>query len=547
MFVRLRDRENGNISVQIVESKRQGSKVLQKVLRTVGLATNKEEAAEFERVAQTFILNSKLSKQPLLPNINCSLFLTPDKRVEIEDKVQVKNLRKVSKIADGVSDIFGAVYKEVGFENIVTGTRRDDQWNALLKASVLSRIVEPGSKRRSVSVLENSFGANIKLEKIYRMLDHVYKNIGKIKEITCNSTRTLFKHQVDVLFFDVTTLYFESITADELKDFGFSKDCKFKEVQVVLALVTTERGHPLTYEVFPGNMHEGHTFIKMIEELENKFNIKKVMFVADRAMFNKKNLDAMDERGIKYIVAAKLRSLSKNLKNQILDSKTFKLTLVGEEASWANEFLYQDRRLIVSYSSARAKRDASQRQRLIDRLIKKVKNGTVKLSDIIPNYGTKKFINLNGQKTSIDESKIEADAKWDGLHGVITNDAEGTTSTLLARYRELWQIEEAFRVNKHDLKMRPIYHWTPSRIRSHVSICFMTYTLVKIALYRLSQNNLNHSFEEFKNILTEIDSTIVEDKSTRIKYSIPSLLTDEQKKIYKCFEIEYSDRPYRTN
>ena len=133
----------------------------------------------------------------------------------------------------------------------------------------------------------------------------------EIRHTITASTLELFGGKLDVAFFDVTTLFFESVNEDELRNFGFSKDCKFKETQVVLALVTTTTdGLPVTYRLFPGNIYEGHTLISMVEEIRKASEVGNVLLVADRAMFNRENLDAMDKAGINYIVASRLKSLS---------------------------------------------------------------------------------------------------------------------------------------------------------------------------------------------------------------------------------------------
>ena len=143
------------------------------------------------------------------------------------------------------------------FHTVIQETYKDKEWNEYLKACVLSRVADPCSKRKTVRTLEQDYNQQIPLEKMYRMMDRLHSNIGRVKNIVAQNTLDLFKQKVDILFFDVTTLYFESFTPDELREFGFSKDCKFKETQVVLALVTNFEGHPLTYELFPGTQMRG--------------------------------------------------------------------------------------------------------------------------------------------------------------------------------------------------------------------------------------------------------------------------------------------------
>ncbi|MBU0506929.1 transposase [bacterium] len=192
----------------------------------------------------------------------------------------------------------------------------------------------------------------------------------------------------------------------------------------------------------------------------------------------------------------------------------------------------------MSYNSARAKKDAADRQRLVDRLMKKVKDGKVKIKDIIPNYGTKKYLQISHGEATVNEAKIDEDAKWDGLYGVISNVKSKAPEELLQTYHGLWQIEEAFRVNKHDLKMRPIYHWTEKRIKAHISLCFLAFTLVKQATYRLSIQQTPMSFEQLRNELLHTQSSILVDLETKNKYRLPSKVTINQKNIYQAFGLK---------
>jgi transposase len=220
------------------------------------------------------------------------------------------------------------------------------------------------------------------------------------------------------------------------------------------------------------------------------------------------------------------------------------LSVIGDELHWLKEFEYKSRRLVVGYSSKRAKKDTADRQRLVDRLMKKVKGDKIQVKDLIPNYGSKKYISVENGSASVNQEKIEADAEWDGLHGVITNATDKTPSDLLSRYRELWQIEEAFRISKHDLKMRPIYHWTENRIKAHIAICFIAFTLAKQAVYRIALQQEPMSFEQIRNELLHAQSSVVIDLASQKKYIIPSHVTVNQKKLYQAFGLKRSQVPY---
>ena len=128
----------------------------------------------------------------------------------------------------------------------------------------------------------------------------------------------MFGGKIDLIFFDATTLYFESFTEDELKQNGFSKDHKFGQPQVLLALMVTEQGIPIGYEVFPGSTYEGHTLIPMLESIKERYNLGKVVFVADSGLLNAANLQAMEDSGFKYIVGVRLRKMKPAFRNESL-------------------------------------------------------------------------------------------------------------------------------------------------------------------------------------------------------------------------------------
>ena len=544
MFVRVKPKPNGKKSIQIVESYRRADQVSQKIVRHVGQAVTDREVEEMTRLAQSMINEMETEKQPCLPFLDPLKVLKGNRqKKESNDTVKIKNLREEQRIIDGIGDVFGKLYKDLKLDKLIGGTHKDEQWNDILESCVLARIANPVSKRRSASLLEEDYGIKIPLEKIYRMMDHVADRESDIKQRIAQTTLSLFQEQVDVLFFDVTTLYFESIDTDELRAFGFSKDCKFKEVQVVLALVTTTKGLPITYKLFPGNTYEGGTLVEMVKDLQTQYAIKNILLVADRAMFNEENLSFMESLGIQYIVAAKLKTLPKSLKSDILHAD-YSEEVIGDELHWLKEFEHKSRRLVVGYSAKRAKKDAADRQRLVDRLMKKVKGDKIKVKDLIPNYGSKKYISIENGSASVNQEKIKADAEWDGFHGVITNATDKTSSELLSRYRELWQIEEAFRISKHDLKMRPIFHWTENRIKAHIAICFLAFTLAKQAVYRIALQQEPMSFEQIRNELLHAQSSVVIDLASQKKYIIPSHVTVNQKKLYQAFGLKRSQVPY---
>lgn len=546
MFVRIKDKSNNKKAVQIVETFRRGDKVHQKIVRHIGQAVTETEVEALRQLAQAIMVEVENQRQPVLPLVAPEdVYGLPKTKREVTDTVTVKNLREEQRIIEGVGDIFGKLYDDLGFNNILGDRQPDAKWNNILKSCIMARLANPVSKLRTASMLEQDYAITIPVEKIYRMMDRVFEREETIKLKVGQTTLSLFQEQVDVLFCDVTTLYFESIKTDDIRKFGYGKDGKFNEVQVMLALITTTDGLPITYELFPGNTYEGHTLMTMVEALKKRYAINNILIVADRAMFNEDNLQQMEQSGVNYIVAAKLKTLSNALKNEITADDDFKAATVDNELYWLKEYELGGRRLIVSYNSRRARKDGADRARLIERLLKRqTKDGVIRIKDIIPNRGSKKYLTITAGKAAINQSLIDKDALFDGLHGVITNVKEDKAVSILSRYHGLWQIEEAFRVNKHDLKMRPIFHWTPPRIKAHIAICFMAFTIAKQAVYRLRHQQMAISFEQLRNELLHVQASLMVDITTKKKYAIPSHVTINQKKIYQAFGLKRSEVPY---
>ena len=535
-------------SFRIVESVREGLKTKHKTIHFVGSSSKPKVISSLEKISQRMIIKLCNDRQPALPGMAEIIYSKDPLNKKTKNQNQKKKSQSPSlfslkkpyekaRVHHGIKGVCGAVYEQLGFHTLIQNTKKDKQWNDILKYSVLSRVAHPDSKRKTVETLKEDFNEIVPLEKMYRMMDRLHPRIDQVKDTVAKNTLSLFNQEVDVLFFDVTTLYFESFEEDDLRQFGFSKDLKFKETQVVLALITNQEGHPLSYELFPGSTSEGSTLISTVKKLKQRFTVKKAVLVADRAMFNEKNLKLMEEEGIQYVVACKLKTLSKTKKEEILN-QDFKPAVVANEFHWIKEFEHKERRLIVSYSKKRAKKNKSDRLRLIERLMKKVKNNQIPIKSLISNYGTKKYVTVQKTKATLNEQKIKEDSKWDGLHGVITNiRTEQTPQEILTRYRRLWKIEEAFRVCKHNLKMRPIYHWKRKRIEAHIAICFLAYSLSYTMKYRMEQRGLNFSIRQMREILKRDQYSLIEDANKNL-YRMPSKSTQEIRSIYEALGLK---------
>lgn len=552
MYIRVNTTPNSpRKSIQIVESIRKGNKVKQKIVRYVGVAMDDFEEKKLKDLAEEImakIITERINAGPqlLLEPASVEDVLQDiktkrgrKKRKNIADilppnQVTLEDIKEKERIIEGVHEVGNEVYNLLGYNNILS--KRHDN---ILRDLVLTRLAFPASKRKTQHILSKRFGREHDLDAIYRMMDKLYEHIGDVKQCTFNRTRSLFPNEIDLILFDVTTLYFETTITDELREFGYSKDCRFNTAQVVLALATNGDGLPIGYELFAGNQAEVGTLVAAIEKWKKLFNIDSVCFVGDRAMFSKTNLALLDEHGYSYIVAAKLRTLPKETQAKVLDEDNYHPTVLKNEFTWINEFEHDGRRLIVSYKKQRALKDIKEREQVLKKISKLLgkKGSTYKL---ITNQGVKKFTCIDkDSKTVIDDERVAADALWDGLHGVITNIKKESPEALIARYSQLWIIEESFRINKHLLKVRPIFHWKPSRIHAHIAISYMAFAVLRHLQYRVALMQ-KVSPEIIIEELMNVQASIHIHKRTKDLYRVPGYLSNIARKIYKALNIERS-------
>jgi len=198
----------------------------------------------------------------------------------------------------------------------------------------------------------------------------------------------------------------------------------------------------------------------------------------------------------------------------------------------------------VSYCEKRARKNSHDRQQAINKIIAKLKkNG--KPANFISNYGYKKFLKFEGtSQVSLDEEALSKEAVWDGLHGILTNSKDLSPQDLFSYYRGLWQVEESFRVTKHDLKIRPIFHWTPRRIRAHIAIAFIDFSCTRHVEYRVRHQYKKLSPAAIRKALTRVQITILKDPQEN-RYVIPSSGNQDARKIYQVMGKKYSTVPYR--
>jgi transposase len=419
-----------------------------------------------------------------------------DKLVEeVFLSLQNTNIRTV-----GPELIFGKIYDHIGFKQLK---------EELFRHLVISRLAFPLSKLKTVEYIHRYQGVKLEISSVYRFLDKLQNKLKEqVEQIVFNHTKEVLQGGIGVVFYDMTTLYFEVSDEDDLRKTGFSKDGKHQNPQIFLGLLVALGGYVISYDIYEGNTYEGHTLIPFIEKISKKFSLNKPVVIADAGLLSKKNIEALEREGYEYIIGARLKNESEKIKTQILKNTYADGTTIGIEKG-------DNRRLIISYSDKRAAKDQYNRKRGLRRLEKRIKSGKLTKSSI-NNRGYNKYLKLEGEVSiEIDYDKFKQDKVWDGLKGYLTN-TKLDNNGVIENYGNLWHIERAFRMSKTDLRIRPIYHRLRDRIEAHICIAFSAYSIYKDLERVLKKENASLSLKKAAEITHNM---------YRITYQLPDSKT----------------------
>ena len=387
----------------------------------------------------------------------------------------------------------------------------------LIKDLVIARIYCPASKRATREILADLFNRPWSLITIYR---HLKKAINSglqsaFQKALIDFTKSDLKDSLHLIFYDVTTLYFESTVSKGLRDFGFSKDHRSQETQIVVGLVVNKQGFPLYFDVFRGRTFEGHTLVSVIQNIRKLLGNPDLVVVADAAMLSQDNIDQMVQDKISFIVGARIANLPSHLIDQITnqlsgqDGKTITLT-------------YRKQRLICQYLQQRAAKDRSDREKQIARAEAIINAPHEK----IRRY---RFIRMVGQTVSLNVDLIARTARLEGIKGYITN-TQLSEAIVIERYHDLWRIEYAFRLTKSDLEARPVFHSLDATIQAHLVIVFAGLAICKYIemetgmsiqkVLKLAEKVLTHKVTNIKTGETAYVETTIENPRVKEKIDL---------------------------
>src|SRR5690554_991777 len=415
-----------------------------KVFKHIGSGHTDDQVEKLQTLAIDFINRST----PLL-------FF--DGEPKVNDLLSVEKSEFIGIYYSFFYEVIQNLFKRIGLDVI----RKN-----LLLDLVIMRIFEPASKLQSISLLEQYFGIRHRRQSFYESAPKWLALKDKTEDIVLNFAKQHYNFNFDLIFYDVTTLYFETFQEDELRKNGFSKDNKSQQPQILVALMVTKEGFPIAYEIFSGNTYEGHTIIPAVDSFIEKNQVKEFTVVADAAMISDENIKQLIQKNINYIVGARLGNISAKLLGVIDKTITRK---DGENIRLETEKGY----LICSFSSVRYRKDLYEMNKQIDNAKKVIEN---------PSKNKKtKFVKTKNQKIELNEKLIDKNKKLLGIKGYYTNLEESVidNKTVIERYHELYKIEQAFRISKSDLQTRPIFHFKEQPIKLHILICFIALVVSK--------------------------------------------------------------------
>jgi len=415
------------------------------IIKHIGSGTTDEQIISLEEIARVFIAD--YTKQ---------VYLFEETKPK-DEAVLVIQCEYVGIYYTYLYDVLRVIQHQIGYTLAV---------DSLLNDLVVMRIFEPASKMRSIELLETYFGIKHRRQRYYESALKWLNLKESIEKLTLSFAKKQYAFDFSLLFYDVTTLYFETFTEDELRKNGFSKDNKSQQPQILVALIVTPEGFPVGYEMFSGNTFEGHTLIPTIKSFIKKHSVEQFTVVADAAMISTDNIEALRKEKINYIVGARLGNLGVDLLAKI-DANLSRTDGSIIRLKTDNGYL------ICSYSKKRYNKDKYEMQKQIDRA-KLVLSQPSKVKKI-------KYLKSGDSKMEINEKLIEKTTKLLGIKGYCTDIEEtvANNETIISRYHDLYKIEQAFRVSKSDLQTRPIFHFKEEPIKLHMLMCFMALAVTK--------------------------------------------------------------------
>lgn len=455
-----------------------------------------------------------------------------------------ENFEELARYNYGYQQVYGKVFRHFGLDQLFNRIERKSKIEYPLSDTVLLMLLE--RLQNPCSKLQNFHNQadyvnfpKIELHQMYRALDKLAKHKESIQDQIYSTDRDLFNKQLDVVFYDVTTFYFDSELEQEgaFRQKGFGKDGKVGKTQVLFSMMIDKDKNPVGYNVYKGDTYEGHTFKDALEDLKQRYEIDKVIIVADRGMLSKANIIETVEHEYEYIMGERLKNLPQAVQKVLLDHSNYKQEWVYLDHN--NEKIpiqytnltVGEKTIICTYSSKRAKRDREKREKKIDKAKELLKQPSK-----LKTKSRRFFIKTEGEANyQLDEDKIQSAAQFDGFLAISTNTTIKSTE-VLEQYKQLYQIEHSFRTLKSHLEIRPMFHWTDSRIEGHICMCYIAFAMQNWVLQKVNKRKTQLSENSLRAILNKMQVSLV--KNGEKRFYIRSAPVTKQTYLQKALRLK---------
>lgn len=524
-YLKIDKKKSGNY-LRIIESTRQGKKVVKRDLFSLGKIED-FKPGELASIGKKLLQLSGYSNQ------------------QIQDFQLMHN---VGHYNYGYQIVIKCMMNMLGiekfFEKKLTQVKVQYDFLTVLLLMLCERLQEPGSKLGNYSRKDDYYGKfeYTALQHLYRSLDILDQQKQELQVHLYKQQKNLFNIDLKIALYDVTTLYFESQMIDEnnLRKKGYSKDGKAHKLQIVLGLLVDADGNAYGYTVYQGNTFEGKTLEQEVEKIRQKLGCGSVTIVADNGMMNRDNLSAILNSRYEYIIGDPIKRLPENIITTLLDKKNyFTLTIPSDEGTIPIEYCslkYQDRTIICTYSAKRALKDKHEREQLIAKAKTWLEN-PVNFKNKKKKGAGRYVVEKGKNDYSLDLEKIKNDARFDGHKTIATNKKEPDIAYCLTQYKNLFQVEHAFRTLKSILEIRPIYVRTNAHVQGHICMCFIAYVILTRLRTRLLNNSTKISCLDIIRALDKMQVTEIKHHKNMQTVFMPTPLSDNQITIFKYLKI----------
>ena len=511
MFARVK-KSGRHEYLQIVENRRVGKKTVQRVISTIGRMDQLHAKGSIEALVRSL---SRFSEKVLLILSNKSAVRASGKKI-------------------GPALVFERLWKELGIKKVIKDLLANRKFEfdveRAIFLTVLHRLFSAGSDRscekwRRDYVIEGV--EDLDLHHLYRAMTFLGEEVtdqkdrtpfsprctkDRIEEMMFWTRRDLFS-ELELVFFDTTSIYFEGRGGNTIGKRGFSKDRRPDLKQMVVGAVIDDKGRPICCEMWPGNTTDVTSLIPVIERIRNRFGIQRFCIVADRGMISKDMVKVLEKENISYILGTRMRRVNE-IKADVL-SRGGRYTEVYPEGTTSKDpsplkvkqVVHNDQRYIVCLNVRQARKDAADREAIIEALQEQLKKGA---KSLIGNKGYRRYLKIDKGSAHIDMDKVKYESRFDGKW-VLTTNTDLSAEKVALKYKELWQVERVFRDVKSLLETRPVYHQCDENIRGHVFCSFLALVLRKELERRL--NDAGHVFEwsDIKQDLKALQEIVIED------------------------------------